>query len=308
MDGAVIADSPRFADLVVAWLIFLALGYIPALAPARSVNAVTMTVFWGFFAMTLIVLCDQILLRLDGWSLLQQLTAHGRGWASLLMVGAVSGLLLDGTAQWLGKLWIYPYWNNAFYGATFVIGFAAYWIAIVESYLAVRSLLKRYFLRPSKRMAFASERATLFRTLGYAGAALTCIGIAVLSHNYRRTGYRFDIRTVFPLHSPLTGLLATFAGFWLILERVQYGRRYDSLLGCLMDGDRTPLYALLLASAIFGFLWETVNSAHHFWRYTNWPMPQVHFAGAPAAVFVAWPFQFVVFLSLGFIVQRRLWR
>lgn len=91
-------------------------------------------------------------IALEGRSLLQEATHSARAWLSLLSIGAISGLLLDGIAQWLGKLWIYPYWNEAVYVGTFVIGFCAYWLATAESYLAVKAILGRWYSPSPPRM------------------------------------------------------------------------------------------------------------------------------------------------------------
>lgn len=134
---------PRL-DLTIAWVIFVPLSYVPNFAPPATINFASLMLFWSFFSLTGIILCDQLVLACNERSLLQQTTCSFTAWVRLLSVGALSGLLLDGFAQWLGKLWIYPYWDEAAYGITFVAGFCAYWLAISESYLAIKALLRRW--------------------------------------------------------------------------------------------------------------------------------------------------------------------
>lgn len=285
------------------------MDFVSAFAPARSVNAFSLTIFWAFFAMTLIVFCDQIALRLHNRSLLLESTGSKRGWSSLLAIGALAGLMLDGVGQWLGKLWIYPYWSTGMYAATFVIGFAGYWMAIAESYVAVSAILRIWRPAPRAPDAVTLDRSKLFRVAGVAGIALAAGGIALGAQAYRPIGgYSFDIRTPTVLRAPLSSLFLTCTGLWLALEWAQQAHRRESFLSCLLNGDRVPLYAMLLASEAFGFLWESVNSAHHFWRYTNWPLADVQLFGAPVAVLLSWPLQYVMFLSLGFLLDRSLWR
>jgi len=299
--------SPRRLELAIAWAVFVALAYLPNLAPERSIGLVGLMIFWSFFSMTLIILCDQITIVLQHGSLLQQATASGKAWLSFLGVGALSGLLLDGIAQWLGKLWIYPYWNEAVYAATFVVGFCAYWLATAESYLAVRAILGRNH-HPPVPSATRPYEAVLFRALGILGAVLTLSGVILLVYDYQRSGgYVFDTRTVLPVKNHFSYFFITFAGVWLVLEWVQFARGRLSLLRTILNGDRLPLYALLLASAVFALFWETVNAAHHFWIYTNWPFPHLQIMDIPVAVLLTWPLQYVVFLSLGFLIGRDLW-
>ena len=46
-----------------------------------------------------------------------------------------------GVAQWLGKLWIYPYFDTYSYFVFFIFGFGFYWLMITESYLAIKAIL-----------------------------------------------------------------------------------------------------------------------------------------------------------------------
>lgn len=310
--GAIAADvcragASRRVDLTVAWLIFLALAYLPNLAPQRSINLATLTAFWAFFAMTLIILCDQVTIALGHRSLLQEATRTGKAWVSLLIVGAISGLLLDGIAQWLGKLWIYPYWNEALYASTFVVGFCAYWLATAESYLAVKAIFMRHRAAPA-RMQYRPGEVRLFAIFGTAGAILAISGVVLLVRAYQRAGgYIFDTRKPAVVENHFVYFLITFAGVWLVLEWIQFVKGYATLLKSILHGRWIPLSSLLVASCVFALFWETVNAAHHFWIYTNWPLPQWHIMTIPVTVLLTWPLQYVVFLSLGFLLGFDLW-
>lgn len=267
-----------------------------------------LTIFWAFFSMTSIILCDQVTILLGQRSLLQEATGSGRAWVCFLCIGALSGLLLDGVAQWLGKLWIYPYWNEAFYAGAFIAGFCAYWLVTVESYLAVKMILGRWWRCVPARHSVRPYEAGLFRALGVVGIALAAGGIVLLLADYRQTGgYVFEIRKPLPVKPHFAYFLMTFLGVWLILEWVQSARRRLSLLLTLLRGDWLPLCTLLLASAVTSLFWETVNAAHHFWIYTNWPWPQWQLMTIPVTVLLTWPLQYVVFLSLGFLLERDIW-
>lgn len=258
--------------------------------------------------MTGIILCDQITVALEHRSLLQETTKNGRAWLSLLCVGALSGLLLDGGAQWLGKLWIYPYWNEAVYGSTFIVGFCAYWLATAESYLAVRAVLRRYVGTEQIVTTPRRYESPLFRALGALGTALILAGLFLLLSDYHQNGgYQFEIRKAVPFRVHFTYFLILFVGIWLMLEWVQVARGGSSLLRAIFHGRWQPLCAIVLAAIGFGAFWETVNASHHFWVYTNWPLSQWRLLSVPGIVLLTWPLQYVVFLSLGFVVGRDLW-
>jgi hypothetical protein len=307
-DDALVERLPRRLDLAVAWAIFVPLAYLPNFAPERSVNLAGLTVFWSFFTMTFIILCDQTTVALEHQSLLREVTSGGKPWLSLLTAGALSGLLLDGIAQWLGKLWIYPYWNEAVYGSTFVVGFCAYWLATAESYLAAKAILKRWGRATSPLTTVRLYEPALFRALGLTGLVLTAAGVALLLREYRTTGgYVFEIRTALPIESHTSYFVTAFTGIWFALEWIQFARGKWTLLRAVLHGYRLPLYALIAASAVCSLFWETVNASHHFWIYTNWPLPQWQLMSIPVMVLLTWPLQYVVFLSLGFVVGRDFW-
>jgi len=300
--------APRRSEVSIAWIVFVALAYLPNFAPQRSINLVGLTIFWAFFSMTAIILCDQVTLLFAHRSLLQEATCSGRAWRSFLLIGALSGLLLDGVAQWLGKLWIYPYWNEAFYGGAFIVGFCAYWMATAESYLAVKVILGRWWRVMPPPVSARKNEAALFRVFGVLGVLLTAAGTVLLLGDYGSTGgYVFEIRRPLPVKTHFGYFLMTFAGVWFILEWVQWARRRMSLLRTLLYGHWQPLCALLVASAVTSLFWETVNAAHHFWVYTNWPLPRWQLLTIPVTVLLTWPLQYVVFLSLGFLLDRDIW-
>lgn len=300
--------APRGSELAIAWAVFVALAYLPNWAPARSIDLVGLTIFWAFFSMTAIILCDQVALLLAHRSLLQEATGSGKAWRAFLCIGALSGLLLDGVAQWLGKLWIYPYWNEPFYAGAFIVGFCAYWIATAESYLVVKAILSRWWGIKSEPLITRNSETAWFRGFGACGLALTAVGIVLLLGDYGVTGgYVFEIRKRLPVQTHFSYFLMTFAGVWLVLEWVQRERGRTSLLQTLLHGQWLPLCALLIASAITSLFWETVNAAHHFWVYTNWPWPQWQIMTIPVTVLLTWPLQYVVFLSLGFLLDHDVW-
>lgn len=299
---------PGARRLVLEWIAFLALAYLPNFAPRRSIDSLSLTVFWAFVANTQIILCDQVTLKLGGESLLQEATGSAKAWASFLCVGALSGLLLDGLGQWLGKLWIYPYWNEAIYAVTFVAGFCAYWLATVESYTVTLAILRRV-RRWKSVLQPRSYEPVLSRALGIAGIALTVVSVALIVLHYRQVGgYVFEVQRPLPLHAPFGYFLTAFAGVWLMLEWVQSALGYQSLIKALLGGRILPLVSLSIASVAFSLFWEGVNAGCRFWTYTNWPLPEWQLFHVPLAVFLTWPFQYVVFLSLGFLLGCDLWK
>ena len=283
---------------------FLALSIVPHFAPAAAFNLPGITIFWTVWCATAIILCDAAAKRMGARSLL--LTATG-GWRCLLRfvaAGALAGLFLDGTAQWLGKLWIYPYWNLVLYAVCFIVGFCAYSLLIAETYTVTRMALRHGGDPPAAHRSLRSGRMS-----GMIGAFLAASGLVWAFKDYSAAGgFQFSISTLSRRHASFSCFPLTFVGLWLLLESALARQRKPSLLGALAAGDWLPLRATVLAGAAFGFLMEITNAPHPFWRYTNWPLQRVAPWGIPIVVLVTWPMQYVVFVSLfSLFVAEDLW-
>lgn len=285
----------RAVPFVTFTVLLLCFSYLPYAAPRRAIDLPFLTIFWTWWCTTVMILCDQARQWLEGESLLDAVVSSPAAFLRFVATGGVSGLLLDGSAQWIGKLWIYPYWNPAVYAGTFVIGFCAYWLLLAETYFVAKALLRRASAAPGA----VSRRA--FHSIGTAlsGGSLAVAGLALAAFDYRAAGgYRFAITRRVPVHVHFACFLLLFTGVWLLLEAVQQRQGKASLLDAMARRDWIPAAALLSAGWFFGFLMETTNAGQHFWVYTNWPWEKLSLCSVPLAVLLAWPLQYVVFLSV----------
>ncbi|HCU48971.1 MAG TPA: hypothetical protein DGG94_04045, partial [Micromonosporaceae bacterium] len=83
-------------------------------------------------ALGIILVSEGVCERLGAPSLMDLVTSGGRARLSRIFVAALAaGLTMELLAQWLGKLWFYPYWTPWFYWLVVVPGFVFYWIAII---------------------------------------------------------------------------------------------------------------------------------------------------------------------------------
>jgi hypothetical protein len=193
------------------------------------------------------------------------------------------------------------------YGATFVVGYCFYWLAITESYLAVLAILRRG-RRSLPPVIPKSYEPALFRVLGGVGIVLTIAAVMLILADYSKAGgYVFETRNRFPLKIHFGYFLAAFLGVWMVLEWVQVRLGRLSLLRTLLHRRFAPIAAIVIASLVCSLFWETVNASHHFWKYTNWPFPHWQLLHIPVMIFLIWPVQYVVFLSLGLLLGRDLW-
>jgi hypothetical protein len=197
----------------------------------------------------------------------------------LLLCGAAAGLTMEIIAQWLGRLWYYPYWTPWFYGLLLIPGFTFYWVSIVESYLAVKAVLDAV-TRP--RPHFGTLR------LWPVGAVTLGIGLALSIQWYAHRGFMFAVTGPTPTAPPFA--YAALAVIGVVLLSGELG-------SALVRRYWVPFAAVVLASVVVSVAMEIPNAVHRHWAYAHFPGP-VTAGGLPLAVFVAWPLQYLVFLAV----------
>lgn len=197
----------------------------------------------------------------------------------LLTCGAVAGLTLEIIAQWLGRLWYYPYWTPWFYGLLLIPGYTFYWICIAESYLAAKAVLDAV-TRPH-------APAGALR-LWPVGAVTLGIGLALSLRWYAHRGFALAVTGPTPTAPPFSYAVLAVIGVALLS---------GALATAVVRRYWVPFAAVVLASAAVSVAMEIPNAAHRHWAYAHFPGP-VAPGGLPLAVFVAWPLQYLVFLAV----------
>lgn len=232
-------------------------------------------------------------------SLLREILKNKRNTISFFAISMVGGIVLEGVAQWLGKLWIYPYFNPYFYFIFFIFGFGLYWLMIAESYLATKAVVD--LLKKGKQIirgTFRFEKG-LYKILGIIGIVLIPMSMFLIFNGYlNQGGYIFDISTKVDYKVNFVNVIMMFLGAWFVLEYIEYRRKKTSLLKDIIHDYSSPLISILIASFLLAIIMELENIPHAYWVYTNWPMEQIRFLNLPITMFLAWPLHYIAFLSL----------
>jgi hypothetical protein len=254
------------------------------------------------FTLGVILASEGVCLRLGAPSL-RRAVANPTMILYILAAGAVSGVAMEIIGQWLGKLWVYPYWTSWFYALLLVPGFAFYWLSIAESYLAVKAVLDILIRRRSCSRGTARSAATL----GLAGGLSLLASFVLFFHWYAvHGGFAFTITTAARSAPPVTYTVLAFTGLVLAAQWVLDRQRRPSPLADAVNGYWTPFIAVLCASVILSVVMETQNTAHHYWLYTHFPAPGMVSGGVPLSVFAAWPLQYLIFLLIPSLIRPEL--
>jgi hypothetical protein len=255
------------------------------------------------FTLGVILASEGVCLRLGAPSLRHLAVANPMMILYILVAGAVSGVAMEIIGQWLGKLWVYPYWTDWFYALLLVPGFAFYWLSIAQSYLAVKAVLDTLIRHPSRSRGTARSAATL----GVAGGLALLASFFLFFHWYAvHGGFTFTITTAARSAPPVTYTVLAFTGLALAAQWVLDRQRRPSPLAGVVNGYWTPFMAVLCTSVILSVVMETQNAAHHYWLYTHFPAPGMVLGGVPMSVFAAWPLQYLIFLLIPSLIRPEL--
>jgi hypothetical protein len=280
-----------------AGIVLVALSYGQLLLPVAYQNFWFLTPFLFAFMLGVPLLCDAVTERLARHSLIREVLRSRATLLRFLAISVIGGIMLDGVAQWPGKLWAYPpLVHPLMYVLFFIPAWALYWLLIAESYLAVKAVLD--WLRKGARSVGRAFRAEmeLHGFAGVVGVLLSIMGVSILLNDYGGA-YEFTLQEV---RHPVSfgAVMLVFLGTWLVFEFFEYHEKKASLIHDVLHGYYTPLGAIVIAAFLLGVVWETQNLPVQYWVYTNWPLAEITFFGLPIAVFLTWPLQYVTFLSL----------
>src|SRR3989344_6200843 len=175
-------------------IIFFLLSYLQLLLPFNFVNGKILAFFWFLFMFGIILISDGITEKIYKKSLLREIRKSKKNTILFFIISIAGGIILEGVAQWLGKLWVYPYFNAYTYSIFFIFGFGLYWLMIAESYLATKAILD--YIRRGKQIVrnYYWFEPPFYKLLGLIGAILVPLSAFFMLHDYTSNGgYIFDI-------------------------------------------------------------------------------------------------------------------
>ena len=87
-------------------IIFFLLSYVQLLLPASLVSGKVLAIFWFLFMYGIILIGDGITQKIYNKSLLHEIRKSKKNMISFFVISVLGGIILEGVAQWLGKLWV----------------------------------------------------------------------------------------------------------------------------------------------------------------------------------------------------------
>jgi hypothetical protein len=243
----------------------------------------------AYSTLGVILIGEGICQRLGAPSLLDRVTRDWGTFGRFLLAAAAAGLAMEALGQWLAKLWIYPYWTVWFYCIVLLPGFAFYWTAIAESYLAVKAILDSRIRTPVEA---GSTRYMWMAGLAGAGVLLAS-GLGYASWYAAHGGYFFANTRPVPQAPPFGYMVFAFLGS-------PHARGMDPAHGVaepaawVLDARRGHRHQLGRDGLPLG----NPERCQPFLAYTHFPWPDLTLAGVQLSMVASWPLQYLTFLLL----------
>lgn len=295
--------KPNFYLILGIYTFFL--SYFPLLIePIKRTNF--LVVFGGgLLYLSVICFSEYVTRRFGGFSQLREIFKNPKTLITYLIVGLIGGVILDGIAHWLSRLWIYPFWGTEFYLIVFIAGFSAYYLCIISSYLIVKTIIdklrkgKRYITRPKKSLN------TIFFVLLILSVILISIGISGMLIGFTQGSYPLFGENI-PVETSinLIFIIPLFFGIWFFIEYLGYRLGRNTFIKEIVHGYWDSIIAVFLSSLILLIIMESQNGPIQLWTYLNWPLQDIKLFYTPITAIIAWPFHYLAILSLYKVISK----
>lgn len=267
--------------------------------PQEKISTKIITLCWFLNWAGLIFICEYITFKLNHQSLLRIVHFSPANMHRFIVAAVGGGIIIEGVGQWLGKLWFYPYFTSWQYLMICIPGFYLYMLTIAEGYLAMKAIADRLINWHSSNNRPKRTRLTnsMIRNVGI---IMIVVGLLAIGVDYvSQGGYIFNIFSPSAFKVNFWMIVFLFVGIFLICESVEFKHREVSFITDIYRHYWNPIIAIFLSTFLIGLSMELLNIKLGFWVYVNWPLQNIHLLGLPIIMIaVAWPAQFVMFLSL----------
>jgi hypothetical protein len=281
-------------------LLLLAFSFTPYLLETHQRTTVIIMLAYALFCFGVIDIFEFITLKLANISLKQSIYKNKKTLIKFLAVGFFGGILVDGVFQWLAKAWVYPFWNTLLYSLIFALGFAVYFLTLMESYLAFKVLFdkilkgKKFVTKPSR------FDKIILKLLLFLGIPFILLGIYLLLSNYKDIGYVFSLNEKVPLNELVNfmGVFFTFVGASFVIEYLLHRNKKVTFLQTLTHSYFSPILAVITGSFLLLVLMESQNGITLLWEYDNVIFGDIKVFFIPILGVIAWPFHYIPIIDL----------
>lgn len=284
-------------------VILVALSFLHWFLPFTLVNISTAHVL---FLTGNIIFFDYISFKFSRYSLLR-LIRDSKILLKWVLCALLFVFLIELYAHWLGKYWYFPLVDVYSYFIVIIPLLVVYTFYLLETYFGIKALVTTFSKRTNQKFKTLFH-LTKVRLLLKISTLCFVISTFILFSSISSSSIQEFLSVDFAPQNEdmkvfiLVFLCALFLS--LALECLLYQSGTPSLLSYSASGNLIPLFSILIAAILSALFYEGFNAPAGFWRYSNIPFSGLSLFNVPLLVFLGWPFQYPICLSLYAIFGR----
>lgn len=217
---------------------------------------------------------------------------------NLSLVSVFFCIILDFVGAVTTRLWYYPTIPNVIYYTLAPIPFAFYTLILYMLYDILKTKLTR---KRTKSISVRTKK--LYGQIMLGELIIGTLGI-ILSMIYLVNHIQTFNIIVLDLNKSSSRVVEWWFIFLILLsvffvfEYLCYRRKKETFTKDILSGNFVPILAIIIANIIAIILIEIPNSPLQVWVFDNWVFNDIRISNIPIFAIIAWPFQFLTFLSI----------
>lgn len=242
---------------------------------------------------------DFLLRKRTGKSILYLALSSWQNFLKVAVVSVLCAFLLDIFGLYLTRLWYYPFVPSSLYFVLSPLLYFFYTLVLFIIYEFVKNQSNKFVKagRTSKyiKMIYPNLMKLMFVFGIISFTACVLYGLKNITH-FAMPFYEVNVDSGIAI--PTWFIVLVLPSIFFIVEYFCYLENKETLIYSLLRKDFVPIFAIVVAVLIGIALMELLNAPFQVWVYANGPFNDSKLLGVPIWVWVVWPTQFLMFLSI----------
>lgn len=272
----------------------------------KEINAL-LTLSLGVNWISLLLLVDWLNRRINKISFYPITQNRKNTFKKIIFGSLIFCIILDLYGVFFSRLWFYPFWDFKTYILLAPLAFIVYTLILFNLYILIKNNLDKWARRGRPSQFQNDIYNTIVRIDLVVGIMMILISIIYsFKHINKFSIDFFEVNKSTNLEVPFWFIVFPLIGFFFIFEYLCFKQGKETLTRDILRLNLIPSLSILIATALALLFIEITNSPFQVWVFDNWSFNDVALGNIPLMAFLAWPFQFLTFLSiLRYLIEEK---
>lgn len=197
------------------------------------------------------------------------------------------------------RSWFYPSWSAMTYFILAPGAFLVYSLVLLSLYEMIKQLIAKYTPKgkPSEKEENFYKKFMLLETvLGPIGLIISFFYVLNILARFEIGLFNFSASSGIEVEWWV--FLVVGLSIFFIFESIAYRQKKETMTRDMIGGNFIPLFAIIIANCLSVLFFEFPNGPLQVWVFDNWAFNNLRLLNIPLVAFLAWPFQFLMLLSI----------